>query len=118
MAQLINTLLGRLWLMKVVVVGSIFAIGVVVLYRMHRPSVARVCDHIAELAPNPIVQPKIDRAFSEVPAATKQTSLAARCEAYFTTLYDDPHNHEYYNERAGCVIDAKTLSSVAACLEK
>lgn len=101
--------------MSVLVIGAIVAI---VLYRMHRPSVSKVCDHVAELAPNSVVQPKIDRAFDEVPAAAKQTSPAARCEAYFTALRDDPHGGDEYSERSGCVLDAKTRSSVAACLEK
>jgi hypothetical protein len=113
-----QTLLARLWLLKFVLVLAIAVIGGFVLYRMHEPSLSSVCDHIAELAPNSLVQPKIDRAFAEVAAAAKETSPAARCEAYFTTLRDDPHGGDHYSEQAGCVLAAKTLSSVAACLDK
>ena len=103
---------------KFVMVVAIIVIAVVVLYPRYRPSASRVCDHIAELAPNPVVRPKIDRAFDQVPEAAKQTSPAARCEAYFTALRDQPHSSEDDVERPSCVLDAKTLSSVAACLEK
>lgn len=111
-------LVARLRLLKYVVVLAILVIGGVVMYRMHRPSISRVCDHVAELAPNPVVQPKIDRAFDAVPEVAKLTSPAARCEAYFTALSNVPHGTEDYDELSRCVLDAKTLSSVAACLEK
>jgi len=111
-------MLARVHLVKIVSVLVIGAIVAIVLHRMYRPSSSKVCDHVAELAPNSIVQPKIDRAFDEVPEAAKQTSPAARCEVYFTALRDDPSDSENYSERSGCVLDAKTLSSVAACLGK
>jgi hypothetical protein len=113
-----HDMFARVRLVKIMSVLVIGAIAAIVLHRMYRPSSSKVCDHVAELAPNSVVQPKIDRAFNEVPEAAKQTSPAARCEAYFTALRDDPHDSDDYSERSGCVLDAKTLSSVAACLEK
>src|SRR3954469_5246467 len=111
-----HDMLGRVGLIKIAAVLVIGAVVAIVLIRMYRPSSSKVCDHMAELAPNPVVQPKIDRAFNEVPEAAKQKSPAARCEAYFTALRDDPNGGDEYSERSGCVLDAKTLSSVAACL--
>ena len=111
-------LLGRVWLLRYIAPIVIFAIAGVVLHGMYRPSISKACDHIADLAQNPVVQPKIDRAFDEVPAAAKLTSPAARCEAYFTALRDDSEGNDDYSEKSSCVVDAKTLSSVAACLTK
>ncbi len=111
-------MVARVRLLKIVSVLVIGAIVAVVLHRMFHPSVSKACDHMADLAPNAIVQPKIDRAFDAVPAAAKQTSPAARCQAYFAALHDEPGGYEGYNDRLGCVLDAKTLSSVAACLDK
>jgi hypothetical protein len=107
-----------MWLIKAGCVVVIATIASIVLYRMNRPSTSRVCDHLAELAPNSVVQPKIDRAFAEVPEAAKRTSPVARCEAYFNAVTSDPHPTEDISERSRCVLDAKTRSSVAACLEK
>ena len=113
-----HQMFARVRLVQIVSVMVIIAVGAIVLHTMNRPSIAKACDHIAELAPNAVVQPKIDRAFDEVPAAAKLTSPAARCEAYFEALRADSEGNDDYGERSRCVVDAKTLSSVAACLTK
>lgn len=109
---------ARVRLVQMVIVLALVAGGAFVMHRMYRPSVAKVCDHVAELAPNPVVQPKIDRVFAEIPEAAQQVSPTARCEAYFTAIRDDDYHSEDYTERSNCVLDARTLSSVAACLNK
>jgi hypothetical protein len=97
---------ARAHVVKIFIVLVLGVIVAFVLHRMYHPAAAKVCDHVAELAPNSVVQPKLDRIFG-----------GAGCEAYFTALRDDAGNDDY-SERSGCVLDAKRLSSVAACLEK